>query len=66
MKMHWSYKSKYGKLNHPTRPRSKFVNALEWIHIVEQQEWLQKGLIDKIVYTLDEYNEMVKKIKEPK
>lgn len=63
MKMHWSYKSKYGKINKPIK---RTYRALEWIHIVQQQEWLKKGLIKELVYTIDEFNEMIKDIKEPK
>jgi len=65
MKMHWSYKPKYGKTNNSVRTNN-VIYALGWKRISKQMEWKSKGLIDKIVYTIEEYDEMLKKIKEPK
>ena len=65
MKFHWSYKPRYGKTSHSVRS-GNVINALGWKSISKQMIWKQKGLIEKIVYTPEEYEEMLKKIKEPK
>jgi hypothetical protein len=62
MKIHHTYKPKYGKKNHPVSG-AKVVVGVNFEMIEKQLKWLSYGLIDKLVYTFDEYKEMFKKIK---
>jgi hypothetical protein len=65
MRMHFTHKRKYGKKNHPVNA-GNIVVGVNFQHIEKQLQWLAYGLIDKLVYTMDEYKEMIKNIKESK